>query len=147
MRLHIKRFYYVQIQQLFLVILIMLNTVTNTVFAEISKSPIDEKLYRALQLDNGLKVVVVSDPNADKAAVSMDVAAGSGTDPKQWPGMAHFLEHMLNIRPLFSKMAAAQMRLRPMIIPITSMILILNFCKPLWIGLPSFLSVPYLLKI
>ena len=38
---------------------------------------------------------MVSDPEADKAAVSLDVAAGSGTDPELWPGMAHFLEHML----------------------------------------------------
>ena len=73
----------------------MLNLVTPTAFAEISKSPIDEKSYRYFELDNGLKVVVVSDPDADKAAVSLDVAVGSGTDPKQWPGMAHFLEHML----------------------------------------------------
>ena len=84
-----------QTQQLFLVLLIMLKTVTHTALADIDKSPIDDKSYRYFQLENGLKVVVVSDPKADKAAVSIDVAAGSGTDPKQWPGMAHFLEHML----------------------------------------------------
>ena len=84
-----------QTQQFFLVLIIMLNTVTHTAWAEINKSPIDDKSYRYLELENGLKVVVVSDPSADKAAVSIDVAAGSGTDPKDWPGMAHFLEHML----------------------------------------------------
>ena len=84
-----------QTQQFFLVIFIMLNMVSGTAFAEIQKSPIDNKSYRYFQLDNGLKVIVVSDPDTDKAAVSMDVAAGSGTDPRQWPGMAHFLEHML----------------------------------------------------
>lgn len=80
---------------IYLVFLIMLNTVTDTAIADIRKSPIDDKSYRYFQLDNGLEVVVVSDPDADKAAVSIDVAAGSGTDPKEWPGMAHFLEHML----------------------------------------------------
>ena len=90
-----KWFQYVQTQQLSLVLFIMLNVVTDIAFADIRKSPIDEKSYRYFQLDNELKVVVVSDPTADKAAVSLDVAAGSGTDPQQWPGMAHFLEHML----------------------------------------------------
>ncbi len=62
---------------------------------EIIKSPADQREYRHFVLDNGLKVVVVSDSEIDKAAASLDVAVGSGTDPKQWPGMAHFLEHML----------------------------------------------------
>lgn len=73
----------------------MLNVVSDAALAEIQKSPIDDKSYRYIQLENGLKAVLVSDPDTDKAAVSMNVAAGSGTDPKEWPGMAHFLEHML----------------------------------------------------
>src|SRR5699024_834553 len=36
-----------------------------------------------------------SDSEADKAAAAMDVSVGSGHDPAAWPGMAHFLEHML----------------------------------------------------
>ncbi|MGB2109895.1 MAG: insulinase family protein, partial [Marinobacter vinifirmus] len=48
-----------------------------------------------LELDNGLRVVLASDPAADKAAASMNVAVGSGNDPKDREGLAHFLEHML----------------------------------------------------
>ncbi|WP_339649322.1 insulinase family protein [uncultured Marinobacter sp.] len=59
------------------------------------KSPNDPNEYRYLELDNGLRVVLASDPAADKAAASMNVAVGSGNDPKDREGLAHFLEHML----------------------------------------------------
>ena len=59
------------------------------------KSPNDPNEYRYLELDNGLRVVLTSDPAADKAAASMNVAVGSGNDPKDREGLAHFLEHML----------------------------------------------------
>jgi secreted Zn-dependent insulinase-like peptidase len=61
----------------------------------IEKSPHDERSYRGLLLDNGLKVLLVSDPSAEKAAVALNVAAGSFNEPKQRQGLAHFLEHML----------------------------------------------------
>ena len=59
------------------------------------KSPADAKSYRALVLKNGLKVLLVSDPGADKAAAALDVHVGSGSEPDERPGLAHFLEHML----------------------------------------------------
>lgn len=59
------------------------------------KSPNDNNEYRFIELDNGLRAILVSDKNADKAAVSMNVAVGSGDDPKEREGIAHFLEHML----------------------------------------------------
>jgi secreted Zn-dependent insulinase-like peptidase len=55
----------------------------------------DEKQYRYLELDNDLKVLLISDPKADRAAASLDVHAGSLQDPALRPGLAHFLEHML----------------------------------------------------
>ncbi len=55
----------------------------------------DEKQYRYLELDNSLRVLLISDPKADKAAASLDVNAGSLQDPALRPGLAHFLEHML----------------------------------------------------
>lgn len=61
----------------------------------IIKSTLDPKEYRALTLDNGLKVLLVSDPIADKSAASLDVHIGNGSDPDGWQGLAHFLEHML----------------------------------------------------
>ncbi len=59
------------------------------------KSPVDQKQYRYLQLDNRLKVLLISDSETDKSAASLDVYVGSGSDPHEWNGIAHFLEHML----------------------------------------------------
>ncbi|MFP4137394.1 MAG: insulinase family protein [Halomonas sp.] len=58
-------------------------------------SPHDERDYRVLTLENGLTALLVSDPEADKAAVSLNVSVGSAQDPADLPGLAHFLEHML----------------------------------------------------
>jgi insulysin len=63
--------------------------------AIVTKSPNDTRNYRALVLDNGMKVLLVSDPEADKAAASVDINAGSNADPANFAGLAHFLEHML----------------------------------------------------
>ncbi|MED5525654.1 MAG: insulinase family protein [Pseudomonadota bacterium] len=60
-------------------------------------SPADTFSYRYLTLDNGLRVVLASDPKADKAAASLMVGVGSTADPKGREGLAHFLEHMLFI--------------------------------------------------
>ncbi len=60
-----------------------------------TKSPNDENSYRYLTLDNGLRVLLVSDPDADKAAASLDVNVGSGDSPRDREGLPHFLEHML----------------------------------------------------
>ena len=52
-------------------------------------------MYKAFVLTNGLKVLVISDPTTDKAAAAVDVYVGSGNDPVNRQGLAHFLEHML----------------------------------------------------
>ena len=62
---------------------------------DVVKSPSDHRDYRYLELDNGLKALLVSDPSADTAAASLDVNVGSGSDPESREGLAHFLEHML----------------------------------------------------
>ncbi|MGQ7274479.1 insulinase family protein [Marinobacter sp. V034] len=59
------------------------------------KSPNDSNSYRFIELDNGLKALLISDPDADKAAAALNVAVGSGDDPVGREGIAHFLEHML----------------------------------------------------
>ena len=58
-------------------------------------SPHDERDYRVVTLENGLTALLVSDPEADKAAVSLNVSVGSAQDPEDLAGLAHFLEHML----------------------------------------------------
>lgn len=59
------------------------------------QSPKDTHEYKTLTLENGLEVLLVSDSDADKAAAAMDVGVGYFQDPDDWPGLAHFLEHML----------------------------------------------------
>jgi hypothetical protein len=65
------------------------------VAGDMSKSFYDKRSYRYMTLSNGLKVVCVSDPDTDMSAASMSVHVGSMSDPLLWPGLAHFLEHML----------------------------------------------------
>ncbi len=62
---------------------------------QVIKSPADDRDYRYITLKNGLKVLLVSDPDTDKAAAAVDVNVGSYQDPDDRLGLAHFLEHML----------------------------------------------------
>jgi insulysin len=48
-----------------------------------------------LRLSNGICVYLISDPGADQSAAAVAVEAGSWNDPRDYPGMAHFCEHML----------------------------------------------------
>ncbi|KAG6550830.1 hypothetical protein Mapa_007626 [Marchantia paleacea] len=63
--------------------------------ATIIKPRSDRRSYRRVVLPNDLQVLLISDPETDKGAGSMDVHAGSFSDPKEFPGLAHILEHML----------------------------------------------------
>lgn len=55
----------------------------------------DDYQYRLITLDNQMQVLLVSDPDAPKAAASLSVNVGSGDNPADREGLAHFLEHML----------------------------------------------------
>ncbi|MBF8263465.1 MAG: Secreted/periplasmic Zn-dependent peptidase insulinase-like [Parachlamydiales bacterium] len=48
-----------------------------------------------IRLVNGLEAYLISDPQADQSAAAMAVQTGSWDDPIEYPGMAHFCEHML----------------------------------------------------
>lgn len=54
-----------------------------------------ERKVRKIQLDNGLQAILISDPKTDQSAAALAVQAGSWQDPDAYPGIAHFLEHML----------------------------------------------------
>lgn len=58
-------------------------------------SPNDDREYDVVHLENGLSVIVVSDPHADKAAAALNVHVGSMQNPDEQLGLAHYLEHML----------------------------------------------------
>ncbi|XP_052289862.1 insulin-degrading enzyme-like 1, peroxisomal isoform X4 [Citrus sinensis] len=62
---------------------------------EIIKPRTDKRQYRRLVLKNSLQVLLISDPDADKCAASMNVSVGAFCDPVGLEGLAHFLEHML----------------------------------------------------
>ena len=55
----------------------------------------DKRQYKLVTLENQLQVLLISDPEADKSAASIDVGVGCALDPKPLYGTAHFLEHML----------------------------------------------------
>lgn len=63
--------------------------------SSIIKSKSDSRVYKHLKLANKLECLIVSDPEADKSAASLDVRVGCSLDPKPLYGTAHFLEHML----------------------------------------------------
>lgn len=48
-----------------------------------------------LTLDNGLRVSLRHSPHLKRCAGALRVAAGSHDAPPAWPGLAHFLEHLL----------------------------------------------------
>ncbi|KAG5399741.1 hypothetical protein IGI04_014348 [Brassica rapa subsp. trilocularis] len=62
---------------------------------EILKPRTDKREYRRIVLKNSLEVLLISDPETDKCAASMNVSVGSFSDPEGLDGLAHFLEHML----------------------------------------------------
>ena len=63
--------------------------------AKVIKSENDKRQYEYLILPNNMRVLLVSDPEADKAAAAMSVRVGSVSNPPGRDGLAHFLEHML----------------------------------------------------
>ncbi|KAG8080044.1 hypothetical protein GUJ93_ZPchr0007g4342 [Zizania palustris] len=62
---------------------------------EITKPRNDKRGYRRVVLSNALECLLISDPDTDKAAASMNVSVGYFCDPDGLEGLAHFLEHML----------------------------------------------------
>ncbi|WP_440903398.1 insulinase family protein [Catenovulum sp. SX2] len=55
----------------------------------------DKRHYRYVTLENGLQVMLVSDPNVKTAAASLSVGVGSNQNPENFLGLAHYLEHMV----------------------------------------------------
>jgi insulysin len=60
----------------------------------VRKRALDERDYKSLTLDNGLRVLLVSDPKSNRSAAAIDVNVGYFSDPKELSGLAHFCEHM-----------------------------------------------------
>ncbi|XP_026967851.1 insulin-degrading enzyme isoform X7 [Sagmatias obliquidens] len=73
----------------------MNNPAIKRVGNHIIKSPEDKREYRGLELANGIKVLLISDPTTDKSSAALDVHIGSLSDPANIAGLSHFCEHML----------------------------------------------------
>ncbi len=56
---------------------------------------LSERKTAKIRLANGLEAYLISDPGVHESSAALAVEAGSWQDPKEYPGMAHFLEHML----------------------------------------------------
>ena len=65
------------------------------VYGAFQKSLNDHREYLAFELENRMRVLVISDPETDDAAASLAIQIGGGDDPENRAGMAHYLEHML----------------------------------------------------
>lgn len=73
-----------------------------TEVVEVLQTPLqsasDKKSYKLIKLQNGLKVLMVKEPDSETsglAAVALTVDIGSFKDPIQVQGLAHYLEHLL----------------------------------------------------
>ncbi|KAF5876257.1 putative peptidase m16 inactive domain-containing protein [Botrytis fragariae] len=60
---------------------------------KMEKPLLDDRLYRVIHLPNHLEILLIHDPDTDKAAAAMDVNFGSFSDPHDLPGTAHAVEH------------------------------------------------------
>lgn len=61
----------------------------------IRKSERDTRQYQGIKLDNGMTVLLVSDPQAPKSLAALALPVGSLQDPQSQQGLAHYLEHMV----------------------------------------------------
>ena len=62
------------------------------------KKPKTDKLnYGFKVLSNGLKVLLIYDPDTNKSAAALGVNIGSLVDKKDEQGLAHFCEHLLTM--------------------------------------------------
>ncbi|KAJ2499146.1 metalloprotease [Coemansia sp. RSA 1972] len=62
---------------------------------QLEQSVGDTRKHQLIKLPNNMVVLCTSDPDSADSAASLSVNIGSMADPKEFPGMAHFLEHML----------------------------------------------------
>ncbi|EPJ3763443.1 TPA: pitrilysin [Providencia stuartii] len=61
----------------------------------INKSENDPRIYQAIKLNNGMVVLLVSDPKATKSLAAVSIPVGSLENPDSQLGLAHYLEHMV----------------------------------------------------
>lgn len=71
------------------------ETIPDHTSIQILNPALADRVTAKIRLSNGIEAYLISDPGSEQSAASVTVEAGSWDDPKEYPGMAHFLEHML----------------------------------------------------
>lgn len=71
------------------------STTSSSASTSLILPPTENRPHRHLFLPNNLEVVLISDPDCDKAAAALDVGVGHLADPADLPGCAHFCEHLM----------------------------------------------------
>ena len=71
------------------------SLVEDQIQLEIATPTLAGRQIAKLRLSNGLEAYLISDPGVSQSAAALAVQVGSWNDPEEYPGMAHFLEHML----------------------------------------------------
>lgn len=62
---------------------------------KVKTKTLENRQVKKIRLKNGVEAILISDPEANKSAAAVAVEVGSWQDPEQYPGTAHFCEHML----------------------------------------------------
>ena len=71
------------------------HNIMNPTSPTIRKPLDDHRTYQYIQLPNGIRAVLVSDDKISNTFFNFRVNVGSLSDPDEFLGLAHFLEHML----------------------------------------------------
>jgi len=71
------------------------STPTDILTGNIPKPKTDKREYHYKELKNGLKCLLISDMETDKSSAALCINIGSLCEPDEYPGLAHFCEHML----------------------------------------------------
>lgn len=62
---------------------------------QLEKPALDDRDYRVIRLPNKLEALLVHDPDTDKASAAANINVGNFSDPDNFSGIAHAVEHML----------------------------------------------------
>jgi len=61
----------------------------------IEKPKYDKRIYEYLKLPNGIKCVLINDSELNSSTIAVNLSVGHYNNPKEFGGLAHFLEHVL----------------------------------------------------
>lgn len=70
------------------------HNIVTTELPAVIKGDADWRIYRPLQLPNGVTCLLVHDKESKTTACSVSVGIGASADPRSLSGLAHFTEHM-----------------------------------------------------